>query len=232
MLAQRQAVLLRPRRRQPAAQARLRPGGRRLRRDRRLRRAAAVSRLSHRHGAVRRRLPAGAGAADDIAPMGGAGGDRGRHVGRDLPGVRALPVRAAAARHAGRTGEPCSSCSATAFVTVLHWKYLLPLFAGHARRRRGRRPAGRHHHHDDHRAPALHLRAGAAGGAGGDDRRLRRRLGGRAHHRLPDRHSRHAVGDRHHLRRLSRWRARASPAARCGSACGRRSSAGWSAACS
>ena len=163
-----------------------------------------LHRLSHRHGAVRCRLPAGARAAAHAAASGRCW--LAIAVGtsaRDLPGVRApiclvllprgaldgLVSHARAARQRHRHG-PALEVPAAAVLR-------------HARRRGRRCPAGRHHHDDDHRAAALHLRAGAAGGAGGDDRRLRRRLGRRSHHRLPDRHSRHAVGDRHHLRRLS-----------------------------
>ena len=48
---------------------------------------------------------------------------------------------------------------------------------------------------------------------------------------VPARHPGHAVGDRHHVRRPPDGDAKASPAAPSGSASGRRSSAGCSAAC-
>ena len=128
---------------------------------------------------------------------------RGRHGGRHLSSSSINICRCCCRAAAGRVGEPCSNCSATASspscsgntccrCSWARWSAwsaaslpgvtITMTVIVHA---------------------ALHLRARSAGGAGGDDRRLRRRLDGRPHHLLPARHPRLAVVDRHNLRRLS-----------------------------
>ena len=104
------------RRRGRRAAAQLSPGRDRLRDRRRLRGAAAAARLSRRHRAVRRRAAGRVGPAAHGARMGGAGRDRARHHGRRRYFVFERYLLVLLPRGAGRASR-CSSCSAPASST-------------------------------------------------------------------------------------------------------------------
>ena len=80
----------------------------------RLHRAAAAARLSHRHRAVRRRLPAGAGAADDACASGRSSWPSPSAPRRSPISSSSDISRCSCRAAAGRAGDPCSTCSPTA----------------------------------------------------------------------------------------------------------------------
>ena len=117
-------------------------------------------------------------------------------------------------------------------VTVLHWKYLLPLFAGtFAGVVGGALPGVTITMTIIVLLPFTYGMEPLAGLAAMTGVYVGGSAGGLITACL-HRHSRHALGDRHHLRRLSHGaQGRARPR-RMARACGRPSSAGWWAGCS